>query len=189
QLQASLAIVEGWRRKFFYPSNDVLHSAMLKGYDSAAVILSPTSNHNRIQLALRTLDSERKISMEYEDSNADPIRLMTYGFMESVHLVLLHLTEKNHSLQAHIDSLNAQIARNVPKSVVEQETQTDQISVELLVNDMIKLEEEMINDNMEHPMHIENARDIDQSPYSIANSVDAESTIPRFTKPFPKQIK
>ncbi|GMS86087.1 hypothetical protein PENTCL1PPCAC_8262, partial [Pristionchus entomophagus] len=144
-----LVKIEEERRKsyeFSRQSNDGLHSLMSRGFDYMALIHSKTSDRNLIRRALRTLESEQKISMEFEISN-DPTRVMSFGFIESVHLTFLHFTDKIDSQQALIDSLQAQVDLNIPKSTVEQYAQTDQISVELLLKDMIKLEEEMINEN------------------------------------------
>ncbi|GMT02540.1 hypothetical protein PENTCL1PPCAC_24714, partial [Pristionchus entomophagus] len=62
------------------------------------------------------------------------------------------------------------------------------ISLDLLFKDMIKLEEE-IAENMEHPSLIENTNEVADFHPPIANSLDAESTTPRFTKSIPKKIK
>ncbi|GMS86090.1 hypothetical protein PENTCL1PPCAC_8265, partial [Pristionchus entomophagus] len=187
---AWLTIIEGWRRKnddLFIKSNDGLCSVMTRGFDSMIPIFSLTPDRNHIQRASRSLDSERKLSMEYEGSNADSARIVMYGYIESAHLTILHLMEKIDSQQGRIDSLQAQLDKNIPISTVEQYAQTDQISVDLLVKDMIKLEEEMINENLEHPSHIENVNEVAESPHPIANSLDAMSTMPNFTKP--KEIK
>ncbi|GMT02539.1 hypothetical protein PENTCL1PPCAC_24713, partial [Pristionchus entomophagus] len=176
QLQASLVIVEGWRRKVFPLTNDVLHSVMMKGYDSAALILSPASDHNRIQHSLRSLDYERKIAMEYENSSLTFSEIFQCWPGANDDIALLHLTEKNNSLQAQVDSLQAQIDSNIPKLMTEQSAQTDKISLDLLFKDMIKLEEE-IAENMEHPSLIENTNEVADFHPPIANSLDAESTV------------
>ncbi|GMS96961.1 hypothetical protein PENTCL1PPCAC_19136, partial [Pristionchus entomophagus] len=60
-------------------------------------------------------------------------------------------------------------------------TQTDEISLDAMY---IKIEE-MLNENMEHPMHRENEDERADYPNPVTNSLDAMSTTPNFTKSFP----
>ncbi|GMS83589.1 hypothetical protein PENTCL1PPCAC_5764 [Pristionchus entomophagus] len=114
--RSEVALVEDFRRKscqIFHQTNDGFHSLMMKGFDSMGLIFSQNADRNQIQRALRTLDSERKISVEYEDSNADSVRLMMYGFIEAVHLTLRHLTQKNDEEKENFTQLNAELQKKV----------------------------------------------------------------------------
>ncbi|GMS96958.1 hypothetical protein PENTCL1PPCAC_19133, partial [Pristionchus entomophagus] len=140
------ATVEEYRRKsdeYFYQTNDGIHSLHRKGFDVMVLLLSKSFDHNLIQRALASFDSEGKVSMQFEGSKcvcvcvADPVRMAMYGYIESSLLTFLHLIDRINSLQAIIDG-------KIPKSLVEQNTQTDEISLNAMPINI----GEMLNENL-----------------------------------------
>ncbi|GMS96965.1 hypothetical protein PENTCL1PPCAC_19140, partial [Pristionchus entomophagus] len=93
---------------FYEQSDDGILPLMTRGFKAMKLLHSRTYDR-KIQRALITLDSERKISMQLENSNADPVRIVMYGFIESSHLTFLHLIDKIDTLQSIIDG-------KIPKS-------------------------------------------------------------------------
>ncbi|GMR37666.1 hypothetical protein PMAYCL1PPCAC_07861, partial [Pristionchus mayeri] len=99
---------------FFSQSNDSLLSLIAKGFETMSVSLSDDSDRKHVQCALLNLESQRKITMQFEDNDSDPLRSLTYGLIESIHLTLQKLHRK-------IDALQPQRQlRNLPR--VEQPT-------------------------------------------------------------------
>ncbi|GMS96973.1 hypothetical protein PENTCL1PPCAC_19148, partial [Pristionchus entomophagus] len=140
QIRAPLAIVEEWWRKsneYFYQSNDGIHSLHMKGFDAMVLLLSKSIDHNQIRRAMAVFDSEGRVSMQYEKSNAAPVRHVSYGFMESTHLTFLHLINKIDTLQSIIDG-------KIPKSHVDQNIQTDFVECNAMPINI----GEMLNENL-----------------------------------------
>ncbi|GMS88312.1 hypothetical protein PENTCL1PPCAC_10487 [Pristionchus entomophagus] len=149
-----------------------------------APIHSLTPDRNLIQRVLRTLDFELKNSVQYENSNADLGRILMFDFIESVHRMFAHMNDKNDSQKALIDSLQAQLDKTISKSIVEQSTQTDEISLDLLKEEIIvKIEEGEMNENMLNPLDMENMNEVTAVPHPIPDSLDGLSTIAHFTHP------
>ncbi|GMS88748.1 hypothetical protein PENTCL1PPCAC_10923, partial [Pristionchus entomophagus] len=133
-------------------------------------MLSITPDRNHIQRVLRTLDFERKNSVQYENSNADPGRILMFDFIESFH--------------PQIDRINS-------KSIVEQCTQTDEISLDLLKEEnIVNIEEgEMINENLKRPSLIEDANEVTEVPHPFTDSLDGMSTVSFICQPPQKEPK
>ncbi|GMS83421.1 hypothetical protein PENTCL1PPCAC_5596 [Pristionchus entomophagus] len=105
---APLQAIKEWRRKssdVYNSSNDAFHSLMTRSLETMELLHSQTPNPILIQRALANLESERKTSLRFEDSNADDSRFVAFGFIESLHFTLHHLTEKFESSQDHNESV------------------------------------------------------------------------------------
>ncbi|GMR34904.1 hypothetical protein PMAYCL1PPCAC_05099, partial [Pristionchus mayeri] len=90
--------IEEWKKKCLEFSNqsiDALVSVILKGIDSMFNIVK-NSDICHIRRSLRTLDFERSQSFHDDITDEFSIRSLMYGMMESIHLTLLHLTEKRN---------------------------------------------------------------------------------------------
>ncbi|GMS83444.1 hypothetical protein PENTCL1PPCAC_5619, partial [Pristionchus entomophagus] len=111
--ETRLSTVQDWKEKiceFAIQSDDNLASVLSKGFDVASIILKG-SEHRNIQRALESLGINLSICMRSEKTKDPSIRTMMCGFIESVHLVLLQLTEE----------------RNQPRDSEETSEQTNQI--------------------------------------------------------------
>ncbi|GMR37673.1 hypothetical protein PMAYCL1PPCAC_07868, partial [Pristionchus mayeri] len=74
-------------------SNDRLLSLMAKALETMNVFLSKGSDRDNIICSLLELDSQRSITMRFENSNSDPVRTMVFGLIQSLQATLLEQTE------------------------------------------------------------------------------------------------
>ncbi|GMS85456.1 hypothetical protein PENTCL1PPCAC_7631, partial [Pristionchus entomophagus] len=113
--KGSLAIAKQWQKMSFElsgKSNDGILSLFTKVFETMAILHSEDSDRKNIHCALRALDSQQAITMDFEDPNSDSIRTLVFGLMQCLHGTLTELIEKIHSLQR--------------EATVDQSTQTDE---------------------------------------------------------------
>ncbi|GMR38117.1 hypothetical protein PMAYCL1PPCAC_08312, partial [Pristionchus mayeri] len=94
--ETPLSIVAEWKRKacdFSEESTDSLVSVFSKCFEAGSAVLKK-SDPCHIQRALASPDSEREICLRFEETNDPTIRFLMFGLIESLHLVLSHLTDK-----------------------------------------------------------------------------------------------
>ncbi|GMS85451.1 hypothetical protein PENTCL1PPCAC_7626, partial [Pristionchus entomophagus] len=97
-----LATVTEWQNKcseYFRQSNDGLLSLITKGFETMTVLLADESDRKHVLCALRTLESQRSVTMEFEESESDPLRVVAFGLVQSLHLTLHKMYDKIESLQ------------------------------------------------------------------------------------------
>ncbi|GMR44061.1 hypothetical protein PMAYCL1PPCAC_14258, partial [Pristionchus mayeri] len=86
--------IKEWKKKcveFSDQSTDALVSVISKGFDAMFNIVK-NSELSHIRRALRALHFERSLSFRDENIEELSLRSLMYGVIESIHLVLLHLT-------------------------------------------------------------------------------------------------
>ncbi|GMS83285.1 hypothetical protein PENTCL1PPCAC_5460, partial [Pristionchus entomophagus] len=96
--ETRLSTVEDLKKKitdFSFKSDDVLVSVISKAFDVSHMIMKG-SNDSRIITALKSLASERSLCFQDENFIDPSLRSMTYGFLESFQLTLLHLYEEKN---------------------------------------------------------------------------------------------
>ncbi|GMT31734.1 hypothetical protein PFISCL1PPCAC_23030, partial [Pristionchus fissidentatus] len=91
-----LTIVEESRkriRKISDKSNDVLFTVIYRSLDAMTLILQPSSDSNKIQRALATLEFERKQTMEDDEERAIDLRNSIYDLIHCLQVTLQELTK------------------------------------------------------------------------------------------------
>ncbi|GMR37665.1 hypothetical protein PMAYCL1PPCAC_07860 [Pristionchus mayeri] len=123
--QESLWTVKRWQQKstdFFSRSNDSLISLISKGFETMSFSLSEDSDPKHVQCALLTLESQRVITMQFEEKNSDALRSLAYGLIESLHLTLQNLHKKMNELQAHQGAKISKLSEEAVKDENAEET-------------------------------------------------------------------
>ncbi|GMR31261.1 hypothetical protein PMAYCL1PPCAC_01456, partial [Pristionchus mayeri] len=91
-----LSTVEEWRKKSFEllrESDDVLVPVTSRVLDAFSLILKGSELH-RIRNALAVIDLERSNCVEFEDTEEQSARSLSFGIIQSLHLTLKHLKEE-----------------------------------------------------------------------------------------------
>ncbi|GMS85458.1 hypothetical protein PENTCL1PPCAC_7633 [Pristionchus entomophagus] len=109
---ATLTTVKELKEKcseFSSNSKDVLLSLFSKWFDTVVVILCKDSVSKEVLYSLRILDSHRSITMEFDDSKSDPLRIISYGLIQSLYHTFCHLYEKLNTIsipeESHITEI------------------------------------------------------------------------------------
>ncbi|GMR37669.1 hypothetical protein PMAYCL1PPCAC_07864, partial [Pristionchus mayeri] len=98
QLDPPLAIVKEWQRKSFEFNNqskDRLLSLIMKTFETMSDVLSADSDRELILCSLLSLDSQRSITMKFENNQSDVIRTLVFGLIQALQVTLFELTEKS----------------------------------------------------------------------------------------------
>ncbi|GMR37670.1 hypothetical protein PMAYCL1PPCAC_07865, partial [Pristionchus mayeri] len=98
QLDPPLTIVKEWQRKSFEFNNqskDRLLSLITKTFETMSDVLSADSDRELILCSLLSLDSQRSITIKFENNHADVLRTLMFGLIQSLQVTLFELTEKS----------------------------------------------------------------------------------------------